>query len=197
MKLIPELLDILEWDKPQLQKELGVSRATLHRWETKGMPPVVTVGNTQRLQKVVAVAWDRLQGVGEIERAAKLYHHLSKVTRDSHSLYEWRLTKMPHYTHDTVLPLRPIIAQARQLWTDRCAEYFAAGGAHGTCVVGAGFYLSFLPDGAKKPRAWMFLSADSVTPAQGASNWEHAVEEVHQFLKDNGVQCEYDWGRMD
>ncbi|MBW3636657.1 MAG: hypothetical protein KY445_09375 [Armatimonadetes bacterium] len=157
----------------------------------------MTIGNAQRLQAVVITALDRLQGVGENERAAKLFRHFQKVTKNSHGLHDWRVTKLPAYTHDTVLPLRPVIAAARELWTKRCAEYVAAGGAHGSCVVGAGFYLSFLPDGAKKPRPWMFLSADSVTPEQGASNWEHAVKEVHQFLKDNGVECEYDYGRMD
>jgi hypothetical protein len=194
--LLQQIQQILGHDKAALRSELGISRATLHRWETRGLPPILSTGAKQRIEALAVATLKSLDAQGKREESDRFYKLFIESTNHSIALNAWSIGDLKVYEHEDIEALLPTIERARQLWTQRCAESAREHGDAGTCVIGAGFYLSFLPEKSRKPRAWLFLSADSVTPYQGAGVWEKSVREVHRFLKDNGVECEYESGNM-
>jgi hypothetical protein len=84
---------------------------------------------------------------------------------------------------------------AKALWERRCKEYVAEHGHEGSCVIGAGFTVWYLPPRGRKPRPKMIL--DSPSGSQGSNTWEASTDEIAQVFKDAGIKAAYAWGRMD
>jgi hypothetical protein len=90
-----------------------------------------------------------------------------------------------------------IIMQASELWRNRCLEYLQKYGDNGTCVIGAGFKVYYLPPRCRRPRYRMVLSASSVTKYQGSFVWESSKDEIREFFRSKGLEVFYDSGNMD
>lgn len=89
------------------------------------------------------------------------------------------------------------IVDARMLWSSECDEYMRKHGDVGSCVLGAGFSIEYIPKGKRSPRMLMILSADSVCRGQGSVIWEDSKNKVEQIFSDAGIKVYYSWGRMD
>lgn len=85
----------------------------------------------------------------------------------------------------------------RESWKERCKEYVAEHGDEGSCVMGAGFFIYYLPKRAKTPRKKMLISAHSVSAAQGSVTWEHSVPQITKMFNTFGINVEYEYGNMD
>lgn len=88
-----------------------------------------------------------------------------------------------------------ICKKAKQLWVQRCNEYINKNGEAGTCVVGAGFAVWYLPPRARKPQQKMVI----VPPKnlQRSITWESSKDEIMGFFKENAIEVEYKMGAMD
>lgn len=95
------------------------------------------------------------------------------------------------------------VAEASALWRVRCAEEMAKTdsngrtGDRGSCVLGAGIVVRYLPPRCRNAIDKMIISSSDVTGAQGASIWEASTEEVICFLAERGIDASYEFGRMD
>lgn len=89
------------------------------------------------------------------------------------------------------------IAEAKDMWRVICKENFADIGDVGSCVVGAGIEINYIPKGCRKARRKQIISSHDVAQCQGSINWEHGHEKVVDFLKFKGIDCAFNWGRMD
>jgi len=89
------------------------------------------------------------------------------------------------------------IAQARELWRLRCAEYIATRGDVGTCVSGAGIAIKYLAPRCKNPLRHIIISSHTVTNAQGSCVWEASVKEILAMLHPYLCSAYYACGHMD
>jgi hypothetical protein len=103
---------------------------------------------------------------------------------------------MPVYKDKDLKEKAGIISQARALWRLRCEEYVAKHGDVGSCVIGAGIEVDYLPPRCRHVRCKCIISADDVAAAQGSITWETSTDEVLKFLRDNGIEAYYNPGRM-
>ena len=109
-------------------------------------------------------------------------------------LYELRLNS----NNDDDLARSTIaIAQARELWRLRCAEYFTARGDVGTCVSGAGIAIKYLAPRCKNPVRRIIIGSHTVTNAQGSCVWEASVKEILAMLHPYLCSAYYACGHMD
>lgn len=92
---------------------------------------------------------------------------------------------------------KEVIFRAEKLWSSICKENFDKDGDSGSCVLGAGIYINFLPKGCRKPRAMTIINSSDVSCCQGSLNWERGKDKVLKYLLDYGIEAGYDWGRMD
>lgn len=104
---------------------------------------------------------------------------------------------MQAYKENFIAEKNSVIRQAKQMWAERCAEYVKNYGDRGTCVLGAGIEIDFIPPRCRTPRRMMLISASSVCNAQGSIVWEDSKDEIINFLRENGIECRYAWGNMD
>lgn len=66
----------------------------------------------------------------------------------------------------------------------------------GSCVIGEGFYVYFIPKGKRKPIK-MFLCTASGAAFCGSIPWENSKDEVAEYIKSNGIEAYFTYGRMD
>lgn len=92
---------------------------------------------------------------------------------------------------------RKVIDEAREMWEKSAREYYDKNGDTGSCVIGAGIKIEVIPPRCRKPRAMMLISANEVARCQGSLHWEHNVQTVVNYLRDNGLNAFFDYGRMD
>lgn len=104
---------------------------------------------------------------------------------------------MKIYKQNELPELQPIINNARQLWREECEIAGAKYGDVGTCVIGAGFEVPVIPKGYRKSRMVTILSPREVCRYQGSIIWEHSMDKIRSFLKSQGIEAHYNWGRMD
>ena len=104
---------------------------------------------------------------------------------------------------DAVISHKKIIKEAEELWEKRVDEYVkkelkenpGRTHPHGSCVLGAGFYIEILEPRRKEPRSYTILSAPSWW--QSSLTWEDSADEIEKFLEDGGISVYYKWGRLD
>lgn len=88
------------------------------------------------------------------------------------------------------------ILSALKLWTQRCAVYMEMNGDRGSCVLGAGIAVNYIPRRCRTPRNHIIIPVPH-TAGQGSLTWECAVEEVLRFLDERGIEAFYEPGHMD
>ena len=88
-----------------------------------------------------------------------------------------------------------ICKRAKALWVSRCNEYIERHGEAGTCVVGAGFAVWYLPPRGRKPQEKMVV----IPPVnlQRSITWESSKDEIQRFFENNGIKTHYKMGSMD
>lgn len=105
---------------------------------------------------------------------------------------------MPYREADIKKPeFIAIIEEATKMWEQSCIEDFEQNGDRGSCVMGAGFFIFYIPPRCRKPIRHMVISARKVARAQGSVNWEAGYEKVLNFMKSKGLDVYYDWGYLD
>ena len=90
-----------------------------------------------------------------------------------------------------------MIAEARKMWASRCASYLQANGVSGTCVMGAGIAVKYIPPRHRIAETHIIIQALDVAGCDGASVWEESVKDVVAFLKPVLPSVFYACGRMD
>jgi len=90
-----------------------------------------------------------------------------------------------------------VIAAARVMWKKSAEAYYNEKGDVGSCVLGSGITVDVVPPRCRKPRKMMLISSHEVARCQGSLHWEHNVGLVVDYLRANGVDAKFDWGRMD
>lgn len=90
-----------------------------------------------------------------------------------------------------------MIAAARDMWASRCATFIQAHGIQGTCVIGAGIAVKYLPPRCRNAEDRIIIQALDVAGSDGASVWEESVKDVVEFLKPVFPSVFYACGRMD
>jgi hypothetical protein len=88
-----------------------------------------------------------------------------------------------------------IIKQASEMWKEKTLEYYHKNGDVGTCVLGACIEVYYLGKRCRIPTTRCIIGTPDV--AQGSITWEHSVDEVIKYLKENGVEARYNCGFMD
>jgi len=92
---------------------------------------------------------------------------------------------------------KQIVDDAKRVWRRCCDDYYKNNGDRGPCVLGAGIYIHYLPKKKRKPVKHRLISAFDVTPAQGCFVWEHSAQNMVKLLRDQGIHCWFEYGRMD
>jgi hypothetical protein len=89
---------------------------------------------------------------------------------------------------------KEILRKAQNLWYELADDYIKKGKEPGSCVIGDGFYVHYLPPRCRNPRELKILRTESLV---GSLPYESTKDEIHEFLKINGIECFYKWGRLD
>jgi hypothetical protein len=101
-------------------------------------------------------------------------------------------------TPDTLEAAYWTIENARRLWQRKCEEYLKKNGERGANVVGAGIGVQYLGPRRRLSRPKMIISASTVVSSYCNLVWEESVDEVVDFLQQNGLpSAHYIGGRMD
>ena len=101
-------------------------------------------------------------------------------------------------TPDTLEAAYWTIENARRLWQRKCEEYLKKNGEQGANVVGAGIGVQYLGPRRRLYRPKMIISASTVVSSYCNLVWEDSVDEVVNFLQQNGLpSAHYIGGRMD
>lgn len=90
-----------------------------------------------------------------------------------------------------------VVNNARDMWMVSAEEHFNEHGDVGSCVLGAGIKVEVVPPRCRKPRSLMLISANEVAKCQGSLHWEHNVQEIVNYLRGQGLDVYFDYGRMD
>jgi len=86
---------------------------------------------------------------------------------------------------------------ARDMWRKRCDEYLVRNGDAGSCVLGAGIVIHYLPKYKRNAQKAFLIGVHEVCCSQGSMVWESSVKDIIAFLKKNGIEASYSPGRMD
>ena len=70
-------------------------------------------------------------------------------------------------------------------------------GDKGSCVLGAGLVVRYLPPRCRRDVEHEIISARDATSAQGSCVWEESKDEVIAFLAARGIVASYACGNMD
>lgn len=89
------------------------------------------------------------------------------------------------------------IMEAKQVWSKACAEFIRLRGDVGSCVLGAGISIDYIPKGKRSPRRLMVISQYDVARAQGSVVWEDSKDLALEVFKEHGIATHYSWGSMD
>jgi predicted nuclease of restriction endonuclease-like (RecB) superfamily len=89
------------------------------------------------------------------------------------------------------------VAEARELWRQRCQEFVDANGDQGCCIVGAGIAVRFLAPRARNWRWKHLIYPHEVTNYQGNLTWETSQAEIIELLRHRGIDSVFLPGAMD
>ena len=89
------------------------------------------------------------------------------------------------------------ILKAKLIWSDACTKFMEQHGDTGSCVMGAGISIDFIPKGKRTPRRLMVISQYDVCSAQGSVVWEDSKDLALKVFEDHGIATHYSWGMMD
>lgn len=98
---------------------------------------------------------------------------------------------------DFTYEFNKIVEQAKSLWKEICKDNFEKYGDEGSCVLGAGIEIKYLPKKCRKYRHKFIIEENEVSKCQGSLNWERRIEEVLEFLKKNNIEAHYNSGYLD
>jgi hypothetical protein len=89
-----------------------------------------------------------------------------------------------------------IVNAASGLWQLRMDEHREKNPGHvmGTCAVGAGFYVYYVPKRCRKPRRFFIVEPRG---EQSWVVWEPSKDEIAEFLMNHGIVAYYTPGRLD
>jgi len=114
---------------------------------------------------------------------------------------------LPEFQEDA--KLQNIITAARTMWNDRVYKYMDKLGHFGrcdkaqcctcptgSCVLGAGIEIYVLRSSRHRNVEHInIINAPGYN--QGSLQWEESEKDIVAFLKNNGIECRYNCGRMD
>ena len=101
------------------------------------------------------------------------------------------------YQGEDLKEWEPVISEATEKWRSRCKAHADAKKPDGTCVLGAGFSVYFIPPKCRKPVEKMIIFASSVAHNQDSLNWEESKTDIEEFIRSKGLDVHYKWGNMD
>lgn len=106
---------------------------------------------------------------------------------------------VPVYTDETLASedFKRVTAAARELWSKRCKEHYEKNGDVGSCVLGAGITVDYMPPRHRTPVRKMIISQHDVARAQGSINWESSQKEIVKYFEDRGFPVHFAWGNLD
>jgi hypothetical protein len=104
---------------------------------------------------------------------------------------------MTTYKSADLLKMKSVIDTAREMWLEASRKEFQKTGDRGSCIVGDGITVYFIPPKCRKPVEFFIIRSSSVAFAQGSLHYEATMQIALDYLKENGVECRYNHGRMD
>ena len=105
--------------------------------------------------------------------------------------------KVYSYKEVETLKNSDAVKAAKVMWSIKSKEYFDKSGDTGSCVVSDGIYILYTPKRCRNPQKLMLIPSREVAWCQGSLHYEASKDEVVSFLKENGIECSYTYGRMD
>lgn len=104
---------------------------------------------------------------------------------------------MKAYKKSEIEAMSAIIEKANQMWDAASKEEFSKTGDRGSCIMGDGIEVFFVPPRYRKPQKFMIIPSRTVAYAQGSLHYEATKEVAMAYLRENGIECQYNYGRMD
>lgn len=101
------------------------------------------------------------------------------------------------YKASDLFLLKPFVNTARELWKDASRKEFDKRGDEGSCIMGDGIFIYLVPARCRKPVRYTLIDSHEVSFAQGSLHYEATKDVALNFLKQNGIDAQYDYGRMD
>lgn len=104
------------------------------------------------------------------------------------------------YKEDDLVFLRLLSREAQDLWDSLAKDYMdthqMSGLGWGSCVVGEGFYVYYIPPGKRNPRK-LFLCKAWGAANLGSLPWESFIEEMESYFINHGLKAHFTYGRLD
>jgi hypothetical protein len=104
---------------------------------------------------------------------------------------------MRTYKKAEIEKMSAIIEKAKQMWDAASKEEFSKTGDRGSCIMGDGIEILYVPPRCRKPQKLMIIPSRTVAYAQGSLHYEATKDVALRFLEENGIECQYNYGRMD
>lgn len=96
--------------------------------------------------------------------------------------------------------LHEVSKEAQALWDSLADQYMKMNpssiGCWGSCVIGEGFSVPFLPKRKRIPQN-LFIAKASGAACCGSLPWESCIEVMQAFFKAKGIKAYFYYGRMD
>lgn len=90
-----------------------------------------------------------------------------------------------------------VVGKAKEMWANACKAAFPRFGDCGSCVCGAGISIDFIAPRCTVAKPKIIITAASVSPAQGCGAFEPYAQPVLDYLRANGIDAHYEYGKMD
>lgn len=105
-----------------------------------------------------------------------------------------REKKIKYYIATDLLNHKILFRQAQTLWNNLVDEYILLNGdENGSIVSGAGISIRVLPKGCRTLKYYKIVYADGNSRTYPI---EAIAPKVIEFLKNNGIECQYEYGWM-
>jgi len=104
---------------------------------------------------------------------------------------------MTTYKSADLLKMKSVIDTAREMWLEASRKEFQKTGDRGSCIMGDGITVYFIPPRCRKPVELFIIPSREVAFAQGSLHYEATVDLALNFLREKGIVCRYNHGRMD
>jgi hypothetical protein len=101
------------------------------------------------------------------------------------------------YKPKDIEQMKSAISEATEIWRAASLKEFQKTGDRGSCIVGDGITVYFTPPRCRKPVELFIIRSRSVAFAQGSIHYESCVDLALNFLREKGIVCRYNHGRMD
>jgi hypothetical protein len=89
------------------------------------------------------------------------------------------------------------VEKATAQWKQNIEAFVAGKGDFGTCVLGAGIHIHYLPPKCRKPRKYNLINPHQICRYQGSVVWEESVDSIVMQLQRAGIDAWFEYGRMD